>query len=314
MLVIAYCRHDSLNKILEIVEKSNASSVYISIDAPASDNPEVVAANSSVIQASLDFKRVSSKSVFLHIRNNNSGCAASILTSCDWFFSQENFGIVLEDDCIPSEGFFKFVEDCKPALLADNSNWLISGAQFAPTKISGNSANKSVYAFIWGWATTRQKWQEFRAALFTVSTKPKIQFKKIASSIDELYWYSGYRRALGGFVDAWDSPLLFCMYKLEKFAILPSVNLVTNVGDDEVAVHTRKNNPLLRVDAQAQNYVVGPLIRNHQLDSWIRKEVYKIRPRHIVTNLATAFLDNLVPSRRRLSPLKERIGQSEIVI
>ena len=38
-------------------------------------------------------------------RDTNLGCGLAVSTAIDWFFSYEEEGIILEDDCLPSDSF-----------------------------------------------------------------------------------------------------------------------------------------------------------------------------------------------------------------
>jgi hypothetical protein len=298
--------------ILEIVEKSDVSSVYISIDAPANASVEVLTANRLVTQVAKQYCKTSNKEVHLNIRKRNVGCSAAVLSSCDWFFRNENFGVILEDDCLPSTDFFNFATEHKELLYSHSDIWLLSGSQFAPSDISGRTGSISSYAFIWGWATCKEKWLEIRSYLFEDLNLQRKSALGSNSVIESIYWYSGYRRAMNGFVDAWDTPLLYLMYRFGKKAILPPVNLVTNVGDDSVAVHTRKKNPLLRFPLANLKSSNLSAIDNQKLDKWIKLNVYGISFRHIFTNQLTLLIDLCLKSRKKFKPLSVRFHDAEI--
>ena len=312
VLIVAYCRHENLQEILNLVEKQKMRSVYISIDAPAKQLPQTRIANQLVIEVAENYKKNSFKNVYVYIRDKNVGCSAAVISSCDWFFKEIDFGVVLEDDCLPSLQFFDFITDYKHTLNANSDIWLISGSQFAPLNVTKGIPSLSNYALIWGWATTSTKWKEIRN-LFQDDFELQSKAKLIRCSRIELkYWFSGYRRAMNGFVDAWDTPLLYFMKLLDKKAILPPVNLVTNVGDDSVAVHTREKNPLLRVPLSSYEKDIKTLNVNHQLDSWIKFNIYGISLRHLFTTEITKLLDNIRPSRKKNQLLKLRIKEAKI--
>jgi hypothetical protein len=312
VLIVAYCRFENLADILGVIENSNVRSVYISIDAPANQSPQTIKANKLVVEVAQNFKETSKKDVHLYIRNKNVGCSAAVLSSCDWFFQKESFGMILEDDCLPSSQFFDFVSEYREALNSKQSLWLISGSQFAPQAIAGSVGNLSNYAFIWGWATTSEKWSQMRA-LFLGDSKIEVRkLRGVNDYIESVYWYSGYRRAMRGFVDAWDTPLLYFMHRLGKQAILPPVNLVTNKGDDVVAVHTRQRNPLLRVPLGIYAHSSGGFLENKELDSWIRTNIYNISPKHLITNKITYLLDICFVSRRKFKPITLRLDEAHI--
>ena len=42
-------------------------------------------------------------------RSQNLGCKNAVSGAIDWFFKNENKGIILEDDCLPNTDFFYFL-------------------------------------------------------------------------------------------------------------------------------------------------------------------------------------------------------------
>ena len=46
--------------------------------------------------------------VHLKFNNKNLGCKKSVINAINWFFENEESGIILEEDCIPNESFFYF--------------------------------------------------------------------------------------------------------------------------------------------------------------------------------------------------------------
>ena len=44
-------------------------------------------------------------------RENNLGCKHAVSSAISWFFSNEERGIILEDDCLPNSSFFLFCSE-----------------------------------------------------------------------------------------------------------------------------------------------------------------------------------------------------------
>ena len=109
VLVIGYQRLENIAKILEIVKKNKIKRIYISIDGPRSLDLASVSMNHSIRELIGTFKKNFDGQIIDHYREINRGCAASVISSCNWIFSKEKYAIVLEDDCIPSDGFFEFI-------------------------------------------------------------------------------------------------------------------------------------------------------------------------------------------------------------
>ena len=49
--------------------------------------------------------------IFTKFNKINKGCGLAISEAITWFFNNIEMGIILEDDCVPNQSFFKFCED-----------------------------------------------------------------------------------------------------------------------------------------------------------------------------------------------------------
>jgi hypothetical protein len=60
-------------------------------------------------------------------REENLGCKYAVSGAITWFFEQEEQGIILEDDCLPSQSFFWFCEELLYRYKYDKRIMMISG-------------------------------------------------------------------------------------------------------------------------------------------------------------------------------------------
>ena len=49
------------------------------------------------------------KNIHKNFQQNNLGCGLGPVTAIDWVLSKEKYVIILEDDCVPLNGFFEFM-------------------------------------------------------------------------------------------------------------------------------------------------------------------------------------------------------------
>jgi len=94
------------------------------------------------------------------IRTNNLGCKLGVSDAINWFFEFNEFGIILEDDCLPNITFFSYCEELLNKYKDNMKIMHISGHK----KIMGNFNSKESYYFsrianIWGWSTWRNRWE-----------------------------------------------------------------------------------------------------------------------------------------------------------
>lgn len=298
VLIVAFRRWENVAQILETCQESGISRIYVGLDAPPANDKEAQSDHEKIKRVIADHESTWGTKIRTRIPEQNQGCAVNLILSCDWAFADENYIAILEDDCIPSRGFFEFC--CAQCGNLDEENlWLVCGTQFAPQRITSNVSAISTYALTWGWATNRRKWNEIRKIFFEPS-KNMILRELLSRTPEQSFWIAGEHRALRGFTDVWDTILVSQMRERGKFAILPPVNLISNVGNDEYSLHTASDSPWtcrsvsneIRVSSQ------DPTL-NSALEKWLVKHFFRIRRRHLFSTKMTLILDLAFRKSRR---------------
>jgi hypothetical protein len=240
----------------------------------------------------------------------NLGCAVSMITSLNAVFQLEDEVIILEDDCIPSPDFFPFMENSMKEMKENQLIAMGCGAQFAPPEITGDQWILSRYPLNWGWGITRSQWAVLSSELLT--DRKLEEDKAIGISLEEMmYWNAGSRRALAGYTDVWDILVVREMIRHNLFSILPSQNLVRNVGNDSHALHTQGQQLWTNFPTGRFLESFSPPLFNASFDNWIRTRFYGISRRHIFSTEVTRLLD-LVARKRHRKPLAERIQLASV--
>ena len=98
--------------------------------------------------------------IYTNFQNKNLGLNLGVYTGISWFFKNVNFGIVLEDDCIPNSSFFKYVYVLKKKFSKNKNIGIISGNNFISNK-SKYDYFYTKWPFTWGWATWSRNWKNF---------------------------------------------------------------------------------------------------------------------------------------------------------
>ena len=109
---------------------------------------------------------------------------------------------------------------------------------------------------------------------------------------EKVYWREGARRAFEGYVDVWDTPLVYVINKGSYFSLLPPTNLISNIGNDSVATHTRNDGVWTNAtqnDFSKEDFGVPSV--NVEADLWLKKNLYKIRFRHLFSTSFTKIKD-----------------------
>lgn len=311
-LIIGYRRSANIDLLIRSCINNNVTSIYVALD-----NVIEKSKDSQAIQDYLDCIKVVKNAmqknpglIEFAVQEKNAGCAVGVLSACNWFFSRVNYGIVLEDDCIPSSDFFKFVVDQFNNLETNSNAWLICGSQLVSYDHNLRGAYLSKYALTWGWATTSSKWTEMYGAI----TKKNDTYRSFLQVInpESSYWFYGALRAELGYVDVWDTVLLNRMIQNEKKSILPYQNLIENIGSDDVATHTKGDS--LSKQLKPGTYFPTRNIKSDLLmDDLIKKEIYRISYAHLIRNRIRRLIDRLIRVFQNQTPLIEKITEANLV-
>jgi hypothetical protein len=302
-LIIAYRRWDNVAKLIEILRVQGVKRIYIAIDRNSSSDIDVITDVGRTIEIAMDAKKVAPNAIQVAVHTENVGCSAAVLSACQWFYENEEFGVVFEDDCIPANEFFTYANKSRQVIESNNDVWLFCGTQFASELPSQDSWSLSKYALIWGWGTSRAKWNQIAAAMKRGALN--VQNDNIGIA-EKQYWKAGAVRSSSGIVDAWDNILIQNMLSLGKKAILPQYALVSNVGNDSAATHTIGDSSWLRIETGSFGVPAHVPIENQILDSWLKDKFYKISLRHIVTTRVTRLLDFITMRKMRAVDLATR--------
>lgn len=279
-LLLCYSRFEGFKRVFETCISNGIVDFYIAIDGPS--NNDVLLIQNEIceyIKARAAKEKIEVRILY---RKKNWGAAVSIITAVDWFFEQVDFGCVFEDDLEIGDDFFYFARINLAKFKNDDDVWMISGNQFVDLNaIEIESNNWTNYPLIWGWAGWASKWVFMKKAIFSDKNFPdKLSFNKTRNFLQV-----GAARAYAGRIDAWDVPLAYEMWNLGKFALLPNVNLVSNIGNDEYAIHTKTYKfPLHAAIKSLKTY--NPSSNNKvqiagTINRKIEKLVFMVNKRHI---------------------------------
>jgi hypothetical protein len=306
-LVLTYNRLDSALKICKQLTEDGVSSIFVSIDGGKTD--ELKRSQEKLI-SSLHLLSIESQTqISIRHSRENLGVSAGVISGVDWFFEKVDSGYIFEDDLFFSGDFLDFADMGLEFFRNDETVWMISGNQYL-----SSDSNWSNYPLIWGWATWKTKWVEFRSHLLG----PRLSFSPQSTRFRvKQFWEIGFARAINGGLDSWAVPYASQMLSRQKLCLLPPVNLVSNIGVDDYASHTRES-------AWHTGWNLGDLRNfpnfsdNWYLDSKLRicsrqnrlleREIYRIRFRHVFIKIYSRLFDSFRFERR--SGLLSRLSES----
>ena len=167
------------------------------------------------------------------------------MTGINWFFSQVEEGIVMEDDCLPHPDFFDY---CKVLLdfYRDNPRVMyISSTLYDDQWKCNASYDFSHYMITGAWASWARAWKGFDLDLLGLNAKNfRRHCRKLLYSVVEADWW--YFKVLEIQRDSekksyWDYQMQIHLFRNEGLTIHPKVNLISNIGFDGEGTHTLTN-------------------------------------------------------------------------
>jgi hypothetical protein len=271
VLLIIFNRPETTLKVFEAIRHVQPSHLYIASDAPRTVNNEDIekCQQARSITENIDWtcevKRL--------YQNENLGCSIGPRTAFDWFFSHEEEGIILEDDCVPHPEFFLFAEEMLNRYRANPKIVSINGSNLGFELKSDESYTYSRYMNMWGWATWRDRaisidyelasWKNIKNPLWFI-------YRCMRQSLFDfdLHWYKYWQQKFDWTttmetITWWDWQWIFHQIKNNQFSIVPSKNLISNIGFDDNATHTHeKNNPASNIPTES---IIFPLVHPTKL-------------------------------------------------
>lgn len=181
----------------------------------------------------------------LLFREQNLGCGLNVSSAISWFFEHVEQGIILEDDCLPSESFFDFSKKMLE-LYKDNHNIShISGSNLNVNYHFKDDYSFSNYILVWGWATWRRSWEDFdyHMSSFKKSSFRKLCKIKFLNSKEANFWFKTIMnlKITKGDNNVWAIRWLYSSLINDKISIIPKYNLIENIGFDKEATHTKSS-------------------------------------------------------------------------
>lgn len=264
VLITLYNRVSPPVEVVTALRNIKPKLIYIAADGP---NPERgiqdrndCAETRKQVLAAIDW-RAEVKTLF---HDHNLGLFEAMTRAISWFFDQEKFGIILEDDCVASRDFFNFAGQLLKQYENDERVMHISGNCFLPDDMKPKSSYYfSQFPYIWGWATWARAWKLYEK---TPETDEFLTAPYYATMIKDPFARNYYAKRLraGKLITNrkfWSYQWLFALWKNHGIAINPTVNLVTNIGNDKAyATNTKGDSKFLRYPLQPLSLPLTPPI------------------------------------------------------
>jgi hypothetical protein len=161
IVVFAYRRRKKIQNLVSSILKNRESRntiIYFFQDSYKNNEDK-----NDVIKVKNYIKSVNGfKKKIIIFRKKNIGLANNIVSGVNFVFKTHYKAIFLEDDLIVSSNFIKFMNKALEKFYKNKQVWHINGWSFNLNDHSSNDIFFTRHMSCWGWATWRNRWNEFR--------------------------------------------------------------------------------------------------------------------------------------------------------
>lgn len=281
IILLIFNRSETTRRVFNLVKKIQPKMLFVIADGPrldrAGESEKCTLTRKVVSDIDWDCK------IFKNYSDVNLGCAKRVSSGLEWAFSIVDRAIILEDDCIVDPTFFEFSDKLLADYL-DSSHIMSICAQNVQFKRQRTKCSYyfSLYQHCWGWATWRRAWQHFD---FEMSLWPQVRDNNLLLDILEnpravKYWTNIFQSTYVGKIDSWYYRWMFACWMQNGLSILPSKNMVSNIGFGADATHTKTSEKNSQHAAMATYGMSFPLlhppqiVRHHQADRFEQNTLF----------------------------------------
>ena len=260
VLFLIFNRPDTTQRVFNAIRQAKPKQLFIAADGPREgkegEKEKCEQAREIIEQVDWDCE------VRTLFREKNLGCKIAASSAIDWFFENVEEGIILEDDCLPSQSFFWFCQELLKYYREDTRIMHISGDNFQFGRIRGEGSYYfSKYNHIWGWATWRRAWKYFDVSMANFKMfKTENQINNIFRiKQQQKYWTKIFQLTYDGKINSWGYVWTYTCFTNNGLSVLPNINLVSNIGFGIESTHTQgKNNIFSNMKAEEITEITHP--------------------------------------------------------
>jgi hypothetical protein len=241
VLLLAWRRPELTERVLAAIAEFRPTRLFLACDGWDASMDDKAIEAVRMTRAVLDRTPTWPCQVHRRYADRRLGLRTAVSGAIDWFFEECEEGIILEDDCLPSEEFFEFCAVLLARYRHDEQVMAICGDNSARVTVGGDSSYTFVrYPLPWGWATWRRAWERYDADLESAAVIAPDGWERLLPDPAERRVWLERMEALRGAAgpDSWDFVWGLSMIARGGLAVQPSSNLVSNLGYGSDATHT----------------------------------------------------------------------------
>jgi len=276
---IIFNRPNTTREVFKTIAQAQPPKLLVIADGPRANRPGEAekCAEARAVVDHMDWQC----EVLKNYSDTHLGCRDRVASGLDWVFDIVEESIILEDDCVPHPTFFRFCDELLKRYRDDERIMAISGDNFQfGRQRTEYSYYFSRYPHCWGWATWRRAWCHYDGEM---RLWPAIRDGGWLQGILEnrraiAYWTKIFDKMYNGDIDTWDYAWTFICWIQSGLTILPTVNLVSNIGFGENATHTRGGGRIANMSVQPMDFPLSHppfVLRDAKADELTQSSIYE---------------------------------------
>ena len=240
VLLLFFVRPDKTAQVFEQIRKARPSKLYLFQDGPRdgrADDIENVKKCREVVE-NIDWEC----EVHRNYSEKNYGCDPAEFLSQKWMFETEEYGIILEDDDVPSVSFFRYCKELLERYKDNEKIQMICGYNPIDYYDNGSGADYffSKVSSIWGWATWKRVVDTWDSEYKWIEN-PKQRDKVISglpSAKEKKQFFAACERHKASGVEYYETINASNMYIYDRIALNPTYNMISNIGVGDNTTHS----------------------------------------------------------------------------
>lgn len=263
---------DATRRVFERIAAARPQRLLLIGDAARPDRPDETKLVEEVrqIATNVDWDC----KVETNFATENMGPRLRLISGLNWVFSRVEAAIVLEHDCLPDASFFPFCFELLERYRNHRQLGFITGFNPLHKKFPFEfSYYFSRVAHLWGWATWRHTWQQYDEHLSNWPAVKQAGLLKLMFPHPKVvkYWSMVFDNMHSkAWTTTWDYQLTYTCWTRNLVNIVPKRNLIKYIGFVPGALHTKRPEPDLDLDAATIEF---PLIHPPAITSWPAQEM-----------------------------------------
>lgn len=232
-VLLLYNRPDHSRQVLQSLADNNVKRVVAYLDY--SERPDI-RSNQEIMEKDIRFYQDAGIDIEFIKRPRSYGLARSVRESLNERFADGADGVILlEDDCVIAPGGYRFFEEGLTELQGNKKIRSLCGFTHPGCRfIFDPEADILLLSRFstWGWATWRDRWQQYETdlrKLVSFADTIKVDIADFSSDIAKLCSSDKY---LNGEVDIWSLNWILLHYLTSTFAAYPIEPVINNIGLD----------------------------------------------------------------------------------